>query len=310
MNQEKGRPVLAIDIGGSKVMAGIVDGSGKIETWEREILERDYELDEVIECILKLTTRLRKRDEWRDVARVGVAIPGLADPERGLWVYSPFSGIREAPIRSILSKALQLPVAIENDVNACAYAERRYGVCGDVESFIWVTVSNGVGGGLVLGGEIYRGAFLNSGEIGHINVVEGGRLCGCGNRGCLEAYASGASIARRYGELIHHREKHTPDIDAKGIGKRARDGDEIALRIYEETGYYLGKAISYAVNLINPEKVILGGGVSTDLDLFLPKLEETLRDLVFSEANTGLRIEQTAFLHNAGLIGAAAIAQR
>ncbi len=310
MSQEKGNPVLAIDIGGSKVMAGIVDSFGRIKICEREILEGNYELDEVIECILRITTRLRERDEYRDVALVGVTIPGLADPERGLWVYSPFSGIREAPIRSILSNALQLPVAIENDVNACAYAERRYGVCGDVESFIWVTVSNGIGGGLVLGGEIYRGAFLNSGEIGHINVVEGGRLCGCGNRGCLEAYASGASIARRYGELNHSREKEIPDTDAKGVGERARNGDEIALRVYEETGYYLGKAISYAVNLINPEKVILGGGVSTDLDLFLPKLEETLSDLVFREANTGLRIEQTAFLRNAGLIGAAAIAQR
>lgn len=310
MSQEKGSPVLAIDIGGSKVMAGIVDSSGRIKICEREILGGDYELDEVIECILNITTRLKKREEYSDVARVGVTVPGLADPKQGLWVYSPFSGIRGAPIQSILSSALQLPVAIENDVNACAYAERRHGVCRDVENFLWVTVSNGVGGGLVLGGEIYRGAFLNSGEIGHVNVVEGGRLCGCGNRGCLEAYASGASIAKRYSELNHSREKEIPGIDAKVVGERARNGDEVALRVYEETGYYLGKAISYAVNLINPEKVILGGGVSADLDLFLPRLEETLRDFVFGEANSGLRVEQTAFLHNAGLIGAAAIAQR
>ena len=253
MSREKGNPVLAIDIGGSKVMAGIVDSSGRIKICERESLEGNYELDDVIECILSITTRLRKKREYNDVARVGVTVPGLADPDHGLWVYSPFSGIRRAPIQSILSNALQLPVAIENDVNACAYAERRYGVCRDVESFIWVTVSNGVGGGLVLGGEIYRGAFLNSGEIGHVNVVEGGRLCGCGNRGCLEAYASGASIAKRYVELNRSGEKEIPDIDAKGVGQRARNGDEIALRIYEETGYYLGKAISYAVNLINPE---------------------------------------------------------
>ena len=308
MRRGESAHILAIDIGGSKIRAGIVDPRGRILAIEREELEGDSTFDAVMARVLRILSELEKKPIYREVTRAGATVPGLADPERGLWIYSPFSGIREAPLQSILSESLEMPVAIENDVNACALAEFCFGVCQGIENFIWITVSNGIGGGIVLDGKIYRGCSFNAGEIGHVNVEEGGRLCGCGNRGCLEAYASGASIAKRYAELMKGQKEGIADIDAKAIGVRARNGDKIALQIYHETGRFLGRAISHAVNLLNPQKVVLGGGVATDLELFLPSLEKTLDEFVFREANRGLCIEQTAFLSNAGLIGAAVVA--
>jgi glucokinase len=139
-------------------------------------------------------------------------------------------------------------------------------------------------------------------------VVEQGNLCGCGRRGCLEAHASGRAIALRYRELVGAARRDAA-LDARQIAAAARTGDRTAIRVYEEAGNYLGAAIACAINILNPERVVLGGGVATDIDLFLPALQATVAERAFLEANRSLRIERTALAYNAGLLGAAAIAQ-
>ena len=168
------------------------------------------------------------------------------------------------------------------------------------------------------------GANKSAGEFGHICVNENGPMCKCGKQGCLEACAAGPAILRRYIELtsIDQDESNalsgsssgslseslSESLNAEVIAGRAKNGDAAAIQVYEETGYYLGKAISTAVNILNPEKVILGGGVSASMDLFYPKLKETLDKMVFKQANPDILVEQTALGYNAALYGAAAIA--
>ncbi len=241
-----------------------------------------------------------------DIECVGIAVPGLADKDDGVLIYAPFSGIRDFKIGDILTKKLKIPVFIENDANACAHAEMMYGACKGIDDFMWITVSNGIGGALVLDGEVYEGSNGGAGEIGHIKVVKDGYRCGCGNRGCLEAHAAGPAIVRRYMEKSHD---DSIEITAKEIAELAKCGDTLALDIYKETGFYLGKAISYAVNLLNPDKIILGGGISMDIDLFLPEIKEVIKNATFRDSNKNLRIEKTALSYDSALIGAAAIAK-
>jgi glucokinase-like ROK family protein len=299
--------ILSVDIGGSKLMAGIMDYcNGSIILKESIPLKAAITEDYLIENILFITEGLIKRCSNIDISCIGVSVPGTADSENGVLIYACYSGIRNFEIGRILKEKYNIPVFIENDVNSCAYGEKIFGVCREVDDFLWVTVSNGVGGALVLNGHIYEGRFKGAGEVGHINVVEDGYMCGCGNKGCLEAYASGPGIVRRYREKSRD---YLTEKTARIIAEDAYKGDKLALEIYRETGYFLGKAISYAVNIINPQKVILGGGVSMDIELFLPEIKKIVDKMAFKDPNKNLIIEKTGLSYEAALIGAAAIAK-
>ena len=222
----------------------------------------------------------------------------------GLWVESCFSGLNNVPIGSILKEAFGLPAAVENDVNACALAEKKFGCCQDVSDFIWLTVSNGCGGALFLNNALYRGVSGNAGELGHIVVEEDSRFtCGCGNHGCLEIEAAGPGIARHY-KLIH------PDstLSAAEIAEMARNGDADAIKVFSDEGRYLGRAIAAAVNTVNPLKVVIGGGVSASFDLFAETLRETVNSRIYRFANPNLVIETTRLGYDAPLIGTAVLA--
>ena len=304
----KNKGVLAIDIGGSKLLAGIVGLDGSVLHSRITSVHAPVTAGDLSELIIAAADDVCRKCSSTDIVCAGAAVPGVADPAKGTLVYACFSGIRNFEIGKLLYERYNLKAYVANDVNACALGEKEFGACRDVDNFIWVTVSNGIGGAIYLNGSLYTGAYNGAGEIGHINVVEDGFLCSCGNRGCLEAYASGASLARRY----HERFGSRGDVraSAKAIAEAARNGDEGALEIYRETGSFLGKAISYAVNIVNPQKIILGGGVSMDLDLFLPEMKNMIAKYKFQEPNQCLRIEKTALSYNASLIGAAAAAMK
>jgi glucokinase len=299
--------VLAIDIGGSQFRTALAAVSGsKVEFTQiaQRLLPADCTKEKLFAM---LDESIVESAPTGDYERIGITIPGLADPAAGMWVYACFSGIRDVPIAKIMSENYgNKPVFIDNDVNACAWAERQFGICQDTKDFLWMTVSNGIGGGLVLNGEIYRGHFGNAGEIGHFNVVEeNGFRCGCGNYGCLEAEAAGPGIARRYAALL---KKELPVLSAKEIAERAKSGDEIAQSVFDITGRLIGKAASYAVNLLNLEKVVIGGGVSHSFDLLFPSMESSFREKIFRDANQHAVLVKTGLGYDAGLTGAAALA--
>ncbi|MDO4585659.1 MAG: ROK family protein [Planctomycetia bacterium] len=262
--------------------------------------------------------------DWINISQIGLTIPGLADGKRGDWIFAPFSGIADFPIASILSQKYDREVFADNDVNACAWGEKIFGVCQDIDDFLWITISNGIGGGLVLNGQIYPGTFGGAAEFGHFNIVENGNLCGCGNRGCLEAHAAGPAIARRFRTILDNRanelirfaaasgqkefEDQTDlDISAASIAQAAYNGYELAIQVFNETGHYLGRAAAFAANLINPSKIIIGGGVSGAFDLFQPEMERTFWSQVIGTANKNVKIEKTGLGYEAGLFGAASL---
>lgn len=297
---------LAIDIGGSKLMAAIVDRQGQMEG----ILRRDWapqSADDVTRGMVAVARQvLDATGQTPDL--VGVAIPGLTDPWAGYWREASFSGIGDIPVARRMEEALSLPCYIENDGTACAWAEKLYGAAQDVDDFIYVTVSNGIGGGAFTGGRPLYGADGNAMELGHITVLEGGRACGCGSTGCLEMHAAGPGLVRNYVEMGGPAKMDGAPVTAKSIAALAKQGDATAVQAYEMTGRYLGTALAAACNLLNPRRIIIGGGLSLDFPLFAPALEQTLRDNIYTKASGDLTILPTPLGYNGALLGAAAVA--
>lgn len=297
------KKVLAIDIGGSKLMMGCVDDSGQVLEKINIKLSGSVTQESLTDAVKQGAEQL----DLREVCAVGVNIPGLADVKQGIWVHAPYSGVSDFPVVQEFKKIFNLPVYIENDVNACALAEKLFGLCKNINDYIWITISNGIGGSVILNGELYGGSAGNAGEIGHFIVEENqGFKCGCGNAGCLEAMAAGPGIARLY-ELISGKQVSS-DMRSKEVGELARAGDAHALAAFEKAGYYIGRSLAYAVNFVNPEMVVLGGGVMMDDALLIPALELNFRKFVFREANKNVKIIKTGLGYDAALLGAATLA--
>ena len=302
------KKILCIDIGGSKILAGAIDETGSVLMSRKRIFrcptKENVEAAILSESEAVLKSEVWKEDESDQISGIGVSIPGLADPEKGMWVYAPYSHIENFDVRTLLTEKYHLPVYLNNDGNNCTLGEKRFGVAKGVTDFIWVTVSNGIGSGLFLGNQLFEGYSKSSGELGHIKVVDFGTLCPCGARGCLETYGAAPGIVRRYKELSGNQNP----ITAKEISQLARSGDNDAIRIFMDEGFYLGKGIAAAVNMLNVPLVVIGGGVAGSFDLFEPTLKATLNDFLFMNANRNLRIEKTALGYEASLIGAGACA--
>lgn len=289
--------ILAIDIGGSKIAAGIIDAddNGKILYAEKEQLPAGTT---AVSLLAAVKNKGDKISEKYSFDKIGVTIPGLADAKNGIWVYAPFSGINNFPIAEKINAMYGKRVYIENDVNACAVGEKRFGCCKYTDDFIWITVSNGIGGSIFTNGRLYTGHSGNAGEIGHIKVRDDNEFkCGCGGYGCVEAIAAGPGIKKRYGGTL----------TAEQVAAEARKGNAAAIDVMYGTGYYIGKALSSAINMLNPETVVFGGGVSQSFDLIEPGIKDALSRYMFKAANKNLRLAQTALAYNAALIGAAAI---
>lgn len=290
--------ILSLDIGGSKLLCGIVSTDGRTLCEVKRDFPSGYDLETLKAALVELALPLCR--EYSPL-RAGATIPGLCSPEIGMWVYAPKSGIRNFAIREFIWQELGLPLSIENDVNACAVGEKKFGVCRDVDDYLWITVSTGIGGSIFANGKLYTGAVGNAGELGHVKVVRNGRLCGCGGKGCLEAEASGTAIANKYFDLTGQR------ATAKEIAALAHNGSRIAAAIYREAGYLLGSAIASAANVLNPALAVLGGGVAMDMELLTPGLNTAVAEGLFAAANPDFKIVRTGLGYNAALLGAAAL---
>ena len=209
------RCYLAFDVGGSKYIVGLIDRAGQVLGMRRGVWKALTQ-EAVLHTLLEEARALLSETGAQPVA-CGVTIPGLADPAAGLWVEATFSGIRDFPICARISEALHLPAYCENDGQAYALAEMVFGSCRGVQDFIYMNVSNGIGGALVSGGRLLTGARGNAGEPGHCCAVPGGRLCKCGSRGCLEMHAAGPAIALNYQEA-----GGAPDADGAPASARVK----------------------------------------------------------------------------------------
>ncbi len=294
---------LAVDIGGSKYMAGLVRRDGEVLCAERRewsTLTPEAVMEDILIAAKQMLTT---HPEYQPVV-VGVTIPGLADPLCGNWVEASFSGIRDLAVARQLQEATNIPCYVENDANACVLAEKLFGSCKDCDDFVYMTVSNGVGGGLFSGGRLCYGSSGNAMEIGHCVVVEDGRLCKCGTKGCLEAYAAGPGVAKTYLEF----EGTVVSPNAQSIAAQARLGEPAAIQTFQLEGKLLGTALATACNLLCPQKVVIGGGISLAFDLFEASLLDTISQRIYKRAqHPGFNVVPTSLGYNGALLGAAAV---
>lgn len=303
------RFILAADVGGTNIRTALIDPQGMVLTVIKRPTLAQKGKDSMIERLVRMLEDTAKKYGTRleKVEGIGVGFPGPLDAKKGV-VFSPpnLVGWLYVPLKDILEKKLGRPVVIENDANAAALGEYWKGAGRGAKSLVCLTLGTGVGGGIVLDGRVWHGAKGIAGEIGHMTVIRGGRRCNCGNRGCLEAYASSRGIIARMQELLM-REKTRRDekITMERIGALAKAGDRQARRTVEDTGVILGIAIANIANILNPEVVVLGGGVSNLGDRLFDPIKEEVKKRALPEAVEGLRIVKAQLGDNAGVIGAA-----
>ncbi|MBF4160571.1 ROK family glucokinase [Nocardioides acrostichi] len=309
---------VGVDIGGTKILGGVVDADGAILAEHR--VESPATDERAIEQAVCDLVRQLTRDH--EVAGVGVGAAGYVDKSRSNVMFAPNIAWRDVTLRQDLESELGLPVVIENDANVAAWGEFRFGAGHDVDDLLLVTVGTGVGGGLVLDGELYRGAFGVGAEIGHMRVVPGGQLCGCGNYGCFEQYASGSALVReartaaRGGSLLARHVLDRADGDAEAITgplitEAARDGDPFAVEQLATLGRWLGEGIASLTAVLDPAVAVIGGGVSEAGDLLLePARQAFLGQLTGRGHRPALEIRKARLGNRAGLIGAADLARR
>jgi glucokinase len=291
-----GVTVLALDVGGTKLAAGVVTGDGRVlsrAVVPSHAAEGPYSM---IDRHVELGRRMVEESGvgWSAIGGIGIACGGPLDPFTGVILSPPnLPGWDEIPLTDIVTEKLGLPSAVENDATAGALAEWWFGVGRSrrVNDLIYLTISTGIGGGLVLDGRLYKGVAGNAGELGHLTVILGGRQCGCGRRGCLEAYASGTNIAARAREAIETGEPSTlaeiSDFTARDVAAAARAGDPLARRIWDETMDMLGSALANILDVFNPALIVLGGGVTKVGDqLLVPVREGAFRQAMAPAANS------------------------
>jgi glucokinase len=308
---------VGIDVGGTKIAGGVVDERGRIlATARRESPATDTEAIE--RNIGDLVAELRADHA---VEAVGVGAAGFVDSARSTVMFAPNLAWRDEPLRADLEKLINLPVVIENDANAAAWGEFTFGAGEDVEDTLLVTVGTGVGGGIVLNGQLHRGAFGVAAEIGHMRVVPDGRICGCGNKGCWEQYASGTALVRDTREQAHEgsliarslvdRAGGVERIDGPLITEAARDGDSFAREQLAVLGRWLGEGIASLTAVLDPAVVVIGGGVSEAGDLLLEPIRAHYRaNLTGRHYRPELEVRAALLGNKAGMIGAADLARR
>jgi glucokinase len=302
MSDNRPERVLAIDLGGTKIALGVVDAGGKILVKGSAPTPRGDPLA-VVGKAREIAAAFGH--ELEGVGALGIALPGILDSRGEILESSPSSSWTMVPFTSLFAREFNLPAAAENDANACAIAEARFGAGKGLKSFFWMTVSTGVGGAFFLDGKPLRGFHGMAGEIGHLVVRPRGRLCTCGNSGCLEAEAAGPAWVAKAAQA-----RPGWIADAAAIARGARAGDELCLGIVDDVADALARGIASVLNLLDPEAVFLGGGVAGASDLLVPRIKNLLPSLVVAGATRMIRIEPSALGYDAALLGAAALGLR
>ncbi len=303
---------VGIDIGGTKIAGALVDIDGNIVA-ESKVPTPAQDPDALVDAVVALVTELSL---GREVLGVGVAAAGFIDADQANIIYAPNLSWRNEPFKAKLQAKLPLPVIIENDANAAAWAEFRYGAGKGFQHMVMLTIGTGVGGAVIVNGQMLRGGFGIAGELGHLRVVPNGKLCGCGQHGCLESYGSGTALLKAAKELassdleigsrLRELEAQAGELTGAQVYTAILEKDPGALQILTELGTWLGEAIGSLTAVLDPQVVVIGGGVSAAGDLLLNPIREAyLAHLPARGFRPELEIKGAEFVNDAGVVGAA-----
>lgn len=307
---------IGVDIGGTKIAAGVVDDEGTILSQVR--YETDPEDLEALDAtIVEAVRELRSQ---HDVTAVGLAAAGFIAPTRDIVSFAPNIAWRDYPLGKNIQDAVGLPTVVENDANAAGWAEFQFGIGRDVKHMVMVTIGTGTGGAIIVNGHLLRGAFGVAGEIGHLKIVPHGHFCGCGHEGCWERYASGQALtlAARHRAITDPEGSRTmrelagegKKIKGQHVTTAAAAGDPAAIEILEELGYWIGMGSASLAAVLDPELIVLGGGVAESGELFIDAARDGFLDHLSARGHRPeARIELAVLGNDAGMIGAADLAR-
>ncbi len=309
---------IGVDIGGTNLAAGIVNEAGEIIAQDTTPTLRNRSSGEIISDIARLCRGLVDKAglSMSDIKKIGAGCPGTIDTETGTAVYVNNLKMEGVPLAGELERLLKKEVHLENDANAAAYGE--YCIYGDgAKSFIMITLGTGVGSGIILDGKIYRGFNGAGGEIGHMTLVSGGNRCTCGKDGCWETYASvtaliaqtKAAIEENPGSLMEKLAAERGKISGRTAFDAARAGDEAAKAVVNQYVKYVADGIVSVVNIFQPEKIVLGGGISREGDYLLKPVEEFVKANDYNRYRPHTQLEVARLFNEAGIIGAALAAR-
>jgi glucokinase len=310
---------IGVDIGGTKVLGGVVDPDGRIVAHTR----RDTPADDVAQTQQRIIEVVAELSAEHAVEGVGIGAAGWIDASRSTVLFAPNLAWRHEPLREHVAAVIDLPIVVENDANAAAWAEFRFGAASDAtDSMVMFTIGTGIGGGIVYGGEVVRGAHGIAGELGHFLLVPGGLLCGCGRRGCIEQYASGSALVRyaqgaakdepqRARKLLELAGGNAGEITGPMVTAAAQEGDETAIAAFGEIGRWLGEGLADLVQILDPQVLVIGGGVVEAGDLLIAPARDMLIQTLAQRGRLPVAEVRAARLGNmAGVVGAADLARK
>lgn len=309
-----GRETIGVDLGGTKMLIGVLADTEPL--YEQREASTGQTEDELVELLVREVEEAR--DARPDVVAVGLGVPATIDHDKGIAVAAVNLPLSDLPLRDIVSERVGLPVFVDNDANVAAYAEYLFGAARGMPHMVMLTVGTGIGGGLVLGGEVYRGSTGAGAELGHVVIQADGPPCqgNCPNHGCVESLASGTALGREgravaesspdsaLGKLLAEGK----EVDGRAVTECALAGDEVAIGVFDLIGSRLGVACASLANVFQPDAIVVGGGVIAAGDLLLEPARREVRERALNPMNKTPILEATLG-NDAGMIGAAAMAR-
>ena len=305
---------LAIDLGGSQARVAVANSSLELSARLSEPTDHTRGPEGVVEQLTRLCrlSCAEGRISLTDLTRVVIACPGPLDSREGI-VFNPpnLLGWNRVHLRDMMQSALGAPVLLVNDANAAAFGEFHFGAGRGCRNLVYLTISTGIGGGVVVDGVLLEGTSGSGGELGHMTIDRDGPLCPCGNIGCLEALGSGRAIARRYAEALAASGQpavEEPPVSAREVARLAACGDSLAGEVFQDAARAVGTGVVNCVNIFNPEVVVLGGGLTNAGDLLFAPVHDMLRRYALPRPRESVRVVGAELGADVGLIGAAGVA--
>lgn len=313
---------VGVDLGGTKILAGVFTSQLKLLQTAKLSTKSDRGFDAVLDRIDRCVRDAVDEADMslKQVRAVGIGAPGAVNPENGEVIFAPNLDWRDAPLKKELEKRLDIPVFVENDCNACTLGVHEVELKGKPRNLLGIFLGTGIGGGLILDGELYRGFNGTAGELGHMVIQVGGPKCGCGNNGCFEALASRTAIFRDIQQRVKDGQKtiltewlggDLSELRSGDLRKAIRKGDKLVEKVVEEAAEFTGIAVSNLINIFNPEVIVLGGGVIDALeDEMMAIVVETAMDSAMPGTTKGIEIIASDLGDNAGITGGAVLARQ
>lgn len=307
---------VGIDVGGTKIAGALVSETGEIIMSLKVPTPAD-DTEELIDAVVTMVNELRAE---REIKAVGVAIAGFIDAAQSEVIYSPNLSLRNEPLKAKLEAKLGVDVFVENDANAAGWAEYRFGAGQGSKHMLMITIGTGVGGAIVANGELFRGGFGIGAELGHANFIQDGKQCGCGQHGCLEKYASGTALLEAAKELaasgtaegsrLAELQAEVGELTGNEVYQAITESDPGTIRLLNDLGENIGKAVASLAAILDPQILVVGGGLSVAGELLLkPVRDAYLNHLPARGYRPEMKIVSAALINDAGVVGAADLAR-